>query len=1105
MTLALQLKLFGSPQISYQGQPLNGFVSAKVRALLIYLAVTARPHSRDHLAHLLWEDTPASMKPNLRKALSNLRQLLGDLLVEEGKDLIALDAQRYWVDVVAFERALNSGALTEAAQLYTADFLAGFNPSLSYEFEAWTLREQSRLKSGMVDLLRKLATQQETRNTLTEAIGTVRRLLDLEPWQEESHRWLMELLVKNGQRCAALAHFEVCKGILKQELDVEPDEKTYALYKNILAGSLTFDDAKKVFTNRVEKASNLPPQLTSFVGREQEIQAICALLTNPHCRLVNIIGAGGIGKTRLALATAERLLQKYADGIFFVSLTDLNQADYIPGTIAESLHLLTPRGKEDLDRRLMDFLSSKKIMLILDNFEHLPDGASYLTKLLENAPALTLLVTSRERLMLREEWLFPLNGLPYPEKISAEGEASGSAVDLFSQRATQFQPDFATHRQWSEIIHICQLVEGMPLAIELAAAWLRSMSCAEIAAELQRSFDLLATQIKNVEQRHRSIRLVFEYSWQLLTPGEQEMLIRLSIFRNGFTRDAALSVTEHSPAILRTLIDKSMLSRNNTGRLLIHELLRQFVLEKLKLTTDQYEKTCTRHCLYFGKFLADLPSSWYAVSMSEQAHPDTAQKVAAEIHNIRVAWQRAVQLRNVNIIEQMMNGIVQYFYELGFAEGGKLFDEAIAAIRYDDTLPEGNRYRILASLQLRRIWIYNQDNLQEGLQKSAECVALLRLAGADHSPELGHALVCYGVFLGTSGQNADGEAKIHEGIEIFRKTDHTLALGNALIYRGLLLMGWGKVANTEKTLAEAMTYLAPNYRHQSMYAHWLWASTKMMQGDYQLADSGLQEAFQYYQTVNPEHQFIPFILRNRAETLIGKGDWHEAERLFQEATVRFKKSNHEWKVTIGFIYTPGVLAHVRGDVSKADALLSESVAIARKVGFEQRIATTLHHLARLRHDMGEYSAALIHLEEALTIARKIDFRYATTLVLCQLGHTHLSLKNLDDAQIHYVESLQIALNESIDRLVLEVFVGIAQLLRSRTIIEQSAFLLAYVHQHPASDYATRQKADRLLQEWGQQSALASNKQNPALLDLAEDIRKTYLTLGKLTAETLSIA
>ena len=291
----LQLKLFGSPQISYQGQPLTGFVSAKVRALLIYLAVTARPHSRDHLAHLLWEDTPASMKTNLRKALSNLRQLIGDLLVEEGKELITLDPQRCWVDVVAFEHALKSAALTEAAQLYTADFLDGFNPSLSYEFEAWTLREQSRLKSGMVDLLRKLATQQETSHTLPEAIQTVRRLLALEPWQEESHRWLMALLAKDGQRNAALAHFEVCKRVLKEELAVDPASETIALVDKIQRAEIApAPPAPK-------QPAHWKPEFPLF-GREREwanIQRAWQRTLTGSAHLIALAGEAGIGKTRL--------------------------------------------------------------------------------------------------------------------------------------------------------------------------------------------------------------------------------------------------------------------------------------------------------------------------------------------------------------------------------------------------------------------------------------------------------------------------------------------------------------------------------------------------------------------------------------------------------------------------------------------------------------------------------------------------------------------------------------------------------------------------------------------------------------------------------------
>jgi DNA-binding SARP family transcriptional activator len=295
MTTPLQLKLFGSPQISYQGQPLTGFVSAKVRALLIYLAVTGRPHSRDHLAELLWADTPASTRANLRKALSNLRQLIGNTLVEDGKESIALNGAQVWVDVVEFGRLIKGEADQEAAALYQADFLTGFNLSLSYEFEAWALSEQSRLKSQMIDLLRRIATQHEARNTLSQAILTVRRLLDLEPWHEENHRWLMALLAKDGQQSAALAHFEVCKRVLKEELAVAPNAETLQLVAQIQQATLPVHKP-------VAKLPAIAQPEFPLIGREREWQTIQdawhhCLHSGPH--FVCLAGEAGIGKTRL--------------------------------------------------------------------------------------------------------------------------------------------------------------------------------------------------------------------------------------------------------------------------------------------------------------------------------------------------------------------------------------------------------------------------------------------------------------------------------------------------------------------------------------------------------------------------------------------------------------------------------------------------------------------------------------------------------------------------------------------------------------------------------------------------------------------------------------
>lgn len=252
----LQLILFGTPQIIYRNAPLSGFISNKVRALLIYLAVTGRPHSRDHLAHLLWSNTPMSMKVNLRKALSNLRHLIGDILVEHGQGYVSLDHLRCWADVVAFEQFIQNEKklrypltadspissthlsdsmidIYEATQLYHEDFLQGFNLSLSDEFESWAFSEQNRLKSRFIQLLYQLVIHQENKGNWEDAILFLRRLVTVDPWHDEAQQWLIELLAKNGQRSAALMQFERFKLWLRQELAIEPDRKMLQVVQNL--------------------------------------------------------------------------------------------------------------------------------------------------------------------------------------------------------------------------------------------------------------------------------------------------------------------------------------------------------------------------------------------------------------------------------------------------------------------------------------------------------------------------------------------------------------------------------------------------------------------------------------------------------------------------------------------------------------------------------------------------------------------------------------------------------------------------------------------------------------------------------------------------------
>ena len=639
---SLEVRMLGEFEIKASDGTERTVRTQKARCLLAYLALeSVQPLPRAVLATLLWpEADDVGAMSQLRQSLHALRQAFG--AATDGW----LDISRYTVqfrsemadrvDVIAFLQCVRRGNWTRAAALYKGTLLAGVRCDSEF-YMAWLARVRDEVDGHALLTLNHLAEAKLADGHVAEALGFARRQLELAPAHEPAHRQLMAALAADGKTDAALEQYEHCRRVMREHFGVEPDAATTDLAQRIRAGR----------ARPAVRHVRLPAQATPFVGRVAECTRVVDALTSGGVRLLTITGPGGIGKTRLAVQAAQEIAalmpgeQPYLHGIHFVALAGVDDADQLLPTLAAALDVDLHDGG-DAASRLSDFLRDKSLLLLLDNMEQFAGRAGVLNDVLAAAPGLSILVTAREPLHCTGEQCLILDGLPYLRAHEPDGSASGGAphdaARLFMQRAERVRPGFDFAQEAAEILEICRLVEGMPLALELAATWVRTLSCAAIVAELAQGLDLLATPAQNVAERQRSLRATLELSWQQLAPEEQASFAALSVMRGDFLAEDAVLVASCPQSRLDRLLNKSLLRRAEPGRYHFHELIRQFAAEKLAGLPELAQRAHDAHCSRYLGGLAEVTQDLHGAGQRR-----AMSAVAVELDNIRAAWAYAAR------------------------------------------------------------------------------------------------------------------------------------------------------------------------------------------------------------------------------------------------------------------------------------------------------------------------------------------------------------------------------------------------------------------------------------------------------------------------------